>query len=161
MPVMSILICFGSGALFAGGLALSGMTQPAKVVGFLDVAGDWDPSLALVMVGAIAVYWLAYTRVKVLEAPVFASRFSLPDNKDIDRRLLVGSAMFGVGWGISGYCPGPALVSLTSGTPQSWIFCSAMVVGMLLFEVTASPKPLTQPSIGLENSIGDAATPDG
>jgi uncharacterized membrane protein YedE/YeeE len=158
---MSILICFVSGALFAGGLALSGMTQPAKVVGFLDVAGDWDPSLALVMVGAIAVYWLAYTRVKVLETPVFASSFGLPDNKDIDRRLLVGSGLFGIGWGLSGYCPGPALVSLTSGTPQPWIFCSAMVVGMLLFEVTSSRKSLAKRSTGLENTIGDAATPDG
>src|SRR5262245_52978645 len=110
----SALIAFSSGALFAVGLVISGMTQPAKVIGFLDFAGAWDASLAFVMVGALAVHLVAYRIVARRTAPVFANAFEIPTATAVDRRLVWGAAIFGVGWGLAGYCPGPVLVSLGS-----------------------------------------------
>ncbi len=131
-----------SGALFAVGLVLGGMTQPAKVLAFLDVggisrgisstaqAGYWDPSLAFVMGGALMVtlvaFWITPRRAK----PLAADQFHLPTRSDIDRRLLVGGAMFGIGWGLAGYCPGPALASVLTGGMDVLFFASAMVIGM-------------------------------
>lgn len=125
------MVAFGSGLLFALGLGLAGMTNPAKVLAFLDVLGDWDPSLAFVMVGAIAIYAPVYRVLSDREAPKFSERFHWPTAKDVDARLVVGSIAFGIGWGLVGLCPGPALVAVTGGHPGVVTFAVAMVVGML------------------------------
>ncbi|MEN9785117.1 MAG: hypothetical protein RLZZ299_381 [Pseudomonadota bacterium] len=123
-----------AGLIFAVGLGISGMTQPAKVIGFLDVAGAWDPSLMLVMVGAIgvnaAVYWGVVRR---RETPVFAPRFLVPTRTDLDARLILGAVIFGVGWGLGGFCPGPGLVSLAGGGMPAVVFVGSMLAGMGLF----------------------------
>lgn len=130
IPVISVV----TGALFALGLALSGMTQPAKVLGFLDLFGSWDPTLMFVMGGAIMVhapiYWLV---VRKRPKPAFAQAFSLPVRRDVDKRLLGGAVLFGLGWGVAGFCPGPALVSVSTLTPTVLVFVGAMVAGMVLF----------------------------
>jgi uncharacterized protein len=105
------------------------MTQPLKVIGFLDVTGRWDPSLALVMVGALLVHGLLYRVIVARPAPLLAPRFHLPRRRDIDRRLVAGAALFGVGWGLGGYCPGPGLASVTTGL-QPLVFVAAMAAGM-------------------------------
>jgi len=129
--VASLALAFATGALFAVGLVISGMTDPAKVRGFLDVTGAWDPSLAFVMMGAIGVHApLAYFIAK-RRAPVLAPAFS-PLAKVVDARLVVGAAIFGAGWGIAGYCPGPAIVSLVGGPLAGLAFVVAMAVGMIL-----------------------------
>ena len=123
---------FGTGALFAIGLAVSAMTKPSKVVGFLDVAGVWDPSLGLVMASAVAVTFISYRLVRRRTAPLFDTRFHLPTRKDVDRRLVLGAALFGVGWGLGGYCPGPGIVAAASGAVSAIVFVAAMTAGMLL-----------------------------
>jgi len=143
---------FLSGLLFALGLGLGGMTQPAKVIGFLDVAGNWDPSLAMVMVGAISVYSLAYQILRRRGGPIGGGELLLPTRTRIDRPLLVGSAMFGVGWGLSGYCPGPALTSLASGAWQPIVFCAAMFSGMYLFDLRDRSRPHPIPATTSEPS---------
>jgi len=132
---------FGAGALFAVGLAVSGMTRPAKVVGFLDLAGDWDASLAFVMMGAIAVHFVAYRVVLRRPAPLFDGRFHLPTRKDIDLRLVLGAALFGVGWGLGGYCPGPGLVSAAAGSLGAIVFVVGMTAGMLIEHGLAKALP--------------------
>jgi uncharacterized protein len=132
---MNRLVPFLAGVLFAVGLVLSGMTQPAKVIGFLDVAGQWDPSLGFVMLGAVAVFAVAYRRALRMQRPVMAPSFELPKGKLLDARLLIGSAVFGVGWGLAGYCPGPAIVSLGEGSARALLFVLAMGVGMVLYEL--------------------------
>jgi uncharacterized protein len=131
--VSQLFVAFGAGLVFAIGLAISGMTNPAKVIAFLDVTGQrvpWDPSLALVMAGAIASYASAYWWSKrALRKPLLAASFSEPSNRGVDRRLLLGAAIFGVGWGLAGYCPGPAFVSLATGSAAALAFCAAMVAG--------------------------------
>ena len=122
----------GTGALFGVGLTSSGMVQPLKVVGFLDVAGAWDPTLALVMGGALAVTALCFPVILRRGRPLWAESFSLPTRRDVDARLLAGSMLFGIGWGLGGFCPGPALASLALGAPGAWIFTAAMTAGMLL-----------------------------
>ena len=124
------LAAFLAGVLFAAGLGVSGMTQPAKVLAFLDVAGRWDPSLAFVMLGAIAVHAPLARRILVRPAPVLAPGFSLPVRRDVDARLVVGAATFGVGWGLSGLCPGPAITLLASARPIAVVFVAAMLAGM-------------------------------
>jgi uncharacterized membrane protein YedE/YeeE len=131
-PSRTPWVAVGAGLIFAVGLGLSGMTQPIKVLGFLDVAGDWDPALLFVMVGAIAVH---------MPFALPRARSSSPSQAPVDRRLLLGAAMFGVGWGASGYCPGPALVSLLSFSPQTLLFVAAMVVGMKLRALLRSRAP--------------------
>jgi uncharacterized membrane protein YedE/YeeE len=124
-----------SGVLFAAGLALSGMTQPAKVIGFLDVGGNWDPSLAFVMAGAVGVFAVAYRGLAVkLQQPLFADRFSLPKRADVDASLLGGAAIFGVGWGSSGFCPGPSLVAFGAGVRSALWFVPAVVAGMAVHQ---------------------------
>ena len=123
---------FVASALLATGLALSGMTQPVRVVGFFDVTGTWDPSLALVMVGAISVYFVAFRLVLKRERPIFAERFGVPTRKDIDKRLVLGALTFGVGWALSGFCPGTAITSLGSGSVDAMLFAGMMIVGMWL-----------------------------
>lgn len=117
------------GVLFAAGLVLGGMTQPAKVIGFLDFAGQWDPSLALVMGGALLVHGVSYRLIRRRASPLLETRFHLPTRQDIDRRLVLGAAIFGVGWGLGGYCPGPGLASLTTG-PRPLVFVLGMLAGM-------------------------------
>lgn len=126
----SVLLSLVVGVVFGIGLLLSGMTQPAKVVNFLDVLGNWDPSLAFVMGGAIAVHFLAYRLVPRLPKPLWGVRWGLPTRRDIDMRLLVGAALFGAGWGLGGYCPGPALTSAVAGASSTLIFTGAMLAGM-------------------------------
>lgn len=126
------LVSLLAGLIFGAGLTISGMTRPDKVIGFLDVLGGWDPSLAFVMVGAIAVHFLAYRLVPRLPRPLMGERFALPTRKDIDRRLVVGAALFGAGWGLGGYCPGPAITSAVSGAIPTLTFLGAMLAGMWL-----------------------------
>lgn len=126
----SILLALVVGVVFGVGLLLSGMTQPAKVVNFLDVLGDWDPSLAFVMGGAIAVHFFAYRLVPRLRKPLWGPRWSLPTRRDIDGRLIIGAALFGGGWGLGGYCPGPALTSVVAGAGSTMIFTGSMLAGM-------------------------------
>ena len=121
-----------AGILFGVGLTLSGMSDPLKVLGFLDVSGDWIPDLALVMGGALIVSLVSTPWVLKHAAPRFASQFHVPTLRSIDQRLAIGAMLFGIGWGLSGYCPGPALVSLLYGYESTMIFCLAMVAGMLL-----------------------------
>lgn len=121
-----------SGALFGLGLAIAGMTQPAKVVGFLDVFGAWDPSLAFVMGGAILAYLPLYRIITRRRVPFFSPRFLLPTKEVLDPRLLTGAAIFGVGWGLGGFCPGPALTSVASGISEAVVFTAAMVTGFLM-----------------------------
>lgn len=127
------LINLLSGALFGAGLVLSEMVNPARVLGFLDVFGAWDPTLAFVMGGALVPAALAYALSKTLRRPWAESRFQLPTRRDIDRPLVIGALMFGLGWGLIGFCPGPALAALVSGHWQAWLFFAAMLTGMALY----------------------------
>jgi uncharacterized membrane protein YedE/YeeE len=126
---------FLSGLLFALGLGLGGMTNPANVLGFLDIAGDWDFRLAFVMGGAMAVHAVLRPLILKRERPLFSATFPTCPASRVDLKLLVGAALFGVGWGLGGYCPGPALTSLASGAPQVLAFVLAMIVGMYLAQV--------------------------
>lgn len=127
-----ILTAFAAGLLFGVGLCVGGMTNPRKVIGFLDFGGAWDPSLAFVMVGAIAVHYFAYRWVRGSAAPLFADGYAIPRLRQIDVKLVTGSALFGAGWGLGGYCPGPGLVSLGGGRGDALVFVAAMAVGWLL-----------------------------
>lgn len=122
-----------SGLVFGLGLGISGMTQADKVIGFLDITDAWDPSLAFVMLGAIAVHVVLYRVILRRGAPVFAGSFGIPTRRDITPRLVAGSAMFGVGWALGGYCPGPGLVSVMSGAPNAVVFVLTLIVGMNAF----------------------------
>ena len=128
------LSAFLVGLIFGIGLIFGGMTDPAKVVGFLDIGGNWDPSLAFVMGGAILVGVVAFRFARQRTSSFIGGAMHLPTSSDIDRRLVIGSLLFGVGWGMAGFCPGPALTSLGTGNPKAVIFVLAMVVGMALFE---------------------------
>lgn len=125
---------FVVGLLFGFGLILSGMTDPGKVIGFLDLFGTWDPSLAFVMGGAIAVGFFAFRVAQQRTQNFLGGAMRLPTSRDIDQRLVVGSLLFGAGWGLAGFCPGPALVSLGAGQDKAVVFVIAMVLGMLAFE---------------------------
>ncbi|HUH38816.1 MAG TPA: DUF6691 family protein [Spongiibacteraceae bacterium] len=124
-----------TGALFGAGLLLSGLANPAKVLAFLDIAGAWDPSLLLVMGAAVGVGLVAFGLVKPGARSLLGTSISLPTRRDIDRRLVLGGLGFGVGWGLVGFCPGPALVALGTGAPKAIVFVLAMVAGMAVFEV--------------------------
>lgn len=132
---MDILSSFIVGLIFGIGLILAGMTDPSKVIGFLDVAGLWDPSLAFVMGGAILVGVVAFRFARKRSAAFFGGAMRLPSRDDIDRRLVLGSLAFGVGWGMAGFCPGPALTALGTGNGKAVIFVLAMIAGMALFEL--------------------------
>ncbi len=132
------ITAFFSGLLFAVGLGIAGMTRPIKVIGFLDFFGNWDASLAFVMIGAIGVYFFAYRRVDKMKAPILVPSFSLPKRSDLDASLIGGAALFGIGWGLGGFCPGPALTSLATGAAPVLVFAAAMIAGMYLYSwVTA------------------------
>lgn len=132
--MLRISVALLSGALFALGLAISGMVDPAKIIGFLDIAGDWDPTLAFVMGGALLVTIPAFRLILKRSRPVLADNFSLPTKKDLDTRLLGGAVLFGIGWGLSGFCPGPAVTALASGLSPVFAFVAAMITGMALYK---------------------------
>lgn len=125
------LSALAAGLVFGAGLVVSGMTRPEKVLGFLDVFGDWDASLMFVMAGAIAVHVFAYRLIRRRETPLFAAKFMLPTRRDLDAKLLIGAGVFGAGWGLGGYCPGPGIVSLPGGGMAAAVFVIAMIAGML------------------------------
>jgi uncharacterized membrane protein YedE/YeeE len=129
----AILATLASGLLFGLGLTLSQMITPAKVIGFLDIFGDWDPSLAFVMATAIPVTALGYAVARRCRSPLCAPAFTPPTQTKIDRRLAMGAVLFGVGWGLVGYCPGPALAALGLGNPATVLFVGAMVIGMGIY----------------------------
>ena len=120
------------GILFGAGLALSRMIDPARVLGFLDVAGDWNPALAFVLAAALVPSTLAYVVVRRMKRPLMADEFCIPQNRVVESRLLTGAALFGVGWGLVGLCPGPAIAGLVFGKWESWLFVAAMLLGMWL-----------------------------
>jgi uncharacterized membrane protein YedE/YeeE len=127
------LAAAAAGVLFAFGLGLGGMTRPSKVIAFLDVAGAWDPSLAFVMAGAIGVHLVVLRRIRPGQTPLFAARFAVPARGGVDARLVAGAAIFGVGWGLAGYCPGPAVVSVTTHTTDAVAFFAAMMAGIAAY----------------------------
>lgn len=131
-----------SGTLFGAGLTVGGMTDPARVRGFLDILGAWDPTLAFVMAGALAVMAIAWRVRARMKRPVFAEEFSLPEKQDLDPRLIGGAALFGVGWGIAGLCPGPAVASIAIEPAMALPFVAAMIAGMALYRV-APGRPAT------------------
>lgn len=122
------------GTLFGLGLIISGMANPEKVLGFLDIGGQWDPSLGFVMIGAIAIASVGFYASRRIKKPLLAERKHLPAQQQIDGQLLVGSAVFGLGWGVAGFCPGPAVVAVGAAKSGAIIFLVAMLVGMLIFK---------------------------
>ena len=142
---MNRLTEFLVGLLFGLGLLLSGMTDPAKVIGFLDLLGAWDPSLALVMGGAIAVGFFGFAVARKRTTALLGGVMQLPTRRDIDRRLVIGGLVFGTGWGLAGFCPGPALVSAGAGHVQAIVFLVSMVAGMAVHEFSALRPPNAVP----------------
>ena len=138
---MRILMALITGLVFGIGLIVAGMTNPAKVLGFLDLAGRWDPSLSLVMAGAILVAFPAFRFAARRRQSLLGEPMHLPTATRIDRRLVLGSLAFGAGWGLAGFCPGPALASLATGAVQPLIFCAAMLAGMGIFELLERRRP--------------------
>ena len=134
--IRRLIVPLASGALFGAGLALGGMTDPARVRGFLDLFGAWDPTLAFVMGGAVLVMAIAWRVQPRMARPLFADTFALPDRSDLTARLIGGSALFGVGWGIAGLCPGPAIAALVIEPARAAIFVAAMLAGMALVRLT-------------------------
>ena len=132
---MKLIMALVAGLVFGLGLILSGMTDPAKVIGFLDLAGNWNPSLAFVMGGAVLVGLVAFRLAARLPKALLGDPMRIPGTRQIDRRLILGGLTFGIGWGLAGYCPGPALASLASGGSQPLLFTAAMLVGMVIFEI--------------------------
>lgn len=132
---MAVFFSLMAGALFGVGLIVSGMADPAKVLGFMDLAGPWDPSLAFVMAGAIAVGLVGFAVARRRTVSLLGLQMKLPTARQLDRRLVVGSVLFGAGWGIAGLCPGPALVALGMQEPKGVVFVIAMLGGMVLFEL--------------------------
>ena len=148
---MHALSAFGVGLVFGIGLVISGMTDPSKIIGFLDLAGPWDPSLALVMGGAVAVGFVAFRVARRRTAAFLGGAMHLPTARQIDRRLVVGSLVFGIGWGLAGYCPGPAVVSVGMGQDKAIVFVVAMLAGMAIYELIErvrqrrTPQTATKP----------------
>jgi uncharacterized protein len=136
IPIASLV----TGTIFGAGLALSDMINPARVLAFLDLAGQWDPSLAFVMGGAIVPMVIAYAVSRRMRTPLFDKSFFIPENRLMDSRLLIGAALFGIGWGMVGFCPGPAIAGLVMGAWQPWLFVAAMLGGMWIHRVATSPK---------------------
>lgn len=135
----SVLGGLAAGLLFGTGLAISGMINPAKVMAFLDIAGAWDPSLAFVMLGALLVAGPGYRLILRRPRPLFEDAFVLPARRELDSRLLAGAALFGIGWGLGGYCPGPALAALGFGKVQTLAFAAAMAAGMIAARYLPAP----------------------
>ncbi len=138
MRYVTLFLC---GLLFALGLGVSGMTNPEKIIAFLDVTGDWDPSLLFVMGGAVGVNMLFYRLTLKRPRPALETSFVIPSLRKINTRLISGAALFGVGWGLTGYCPGPVVVSSVTGWPSVLAFIAAMLAGMLLFQKLQGEEP--------------------
>lgn len=138
---MLMLFSLLAGLVFGLGLIVSGMANPAKVLGFLDLAGPWDPSLAFVMAGAVAVGFFAFLLAKKRRLSLLGAEMKLPAAGRIDRRLVAGSLLFGAGWGLAGFCPGPGLVALGMGEPKAAVFVLAMLAGMAIFELIERRRP--------------------
>ncbi|MGE3332390.1 MAG: DUF6691 family protein [Rhodospirillaceae bacterium] len=134
---MRTLVVLLIGAVFGAGVTVSDMINPARVQAFLDVAGAWDPTLAFVMAAAIPPSAIAYLIRRRMDRPFLGERFFIPENRQLDTRLLAGAALFGVGWGLAGFCPGPAIAALVLGAWQPWLFVAAMLTGMVLHRLTA------------------------
>ncbi len=135
-----IVASFAAGLVFALGIGIGGMTDPLKIAAFLDVSGAWDPSVAFVMLGAVGVHAAAWAWARKRARPFWADRFHVPGNAPIDRRVVVGAAVFGIGWGLSGVCPGPSLVAVSTLDPRWLLFVGAMLGGMTLYRfVTRRP----------------------
>lgn len=135
LAIARVTVALLSGALFGYGLSLSGMVDPARVLGFLDIAsGHWDPSLIFVLGGAVCVAFIAVAIQRRMAKPVLDTQFHIPARTDIDARLVGGSVLFGIGWGLAGFCPGPALSALTTGLAPVLLFVAAMIAGMLLHD---------------------------
>jgi uncharacterized membrane protein YedE/YeeE len=130
--VKRTVVALRCGLLFGAGLIVSQLSNPAKVIGFLNVAGRWDPTLAFVMGGAVAVFGVLYRVALLRPTPVFGPRFVIPEAREIDAKLVAGAAIFGTGWGLGGFCPGPAIVSAGFGDSRVWAFVGAMVLGMIV-----------------------------
>lgn len=128
----NLLLAWLAGLLFALGLGVSGMTKPSKVIGFLAITPNWDPTLLFVMGGAVLVYAIGYRFIRRRPTPILAHEFHIPLGHPITKRLVLGSTIFGVGWGLGGYCPGPAVVAVTNGGMQTLLFCLTMLGGFLL-----------------------------
>ena len=128
-----------TGIIFGAGLVLSDMANPARVLAFLDIFGAWDPTLAFVMGGALIPSALAYLFTRKLREPVFHTDFHIPENRIIDRQLIIGGGIFGAGWGLAGYCPGPAIAGLVFGKWETFLFVAAMLAGMWLFRAVMDP----------------------
>lgn len=130
-----MVVAYLTGALFGAGLLVGGMVLPARITGFLDPLSGWDPTLAFVMAGAVLVYLVTYRKIIATRArPLFDTRFHLPTRRDLDAPLLLGAAIFGVGWGLGGYCPGPGVVAAASGSHAGMMFAAAMIGGMILHD---------------------------
>jgi uncharacterized membrane protein YedE/YeeE len=140
---MQALASFLCGLIFGSGLMISGMTQPAKVLGFLDIFGRWDPTLAFVMAGALSISSVGYTLARRQRRPVIEAQHFWPNRTDIDRPLVVGSVLFGIGWGLAGLCPGPALENLASPSLRVIVFVMAMIGGMSLLDLWQRRVPST------------------
>lgn len=155
MLILASLVC---GFIFGLGLLISGMTQPTKVLGFLDIfgirTGAWDPSLAVVMAAALAVSGVGYLIVQRQPRPVLAPRFDIATRTGIDTPLVAGSALFGIGWGLVGLCPGPALENLATLSPKVIVFCIAMAAGMIAHDVWYAKRPAAPPSGALAEADG-------
>ena len=151
---MRAIISLLSGLVFAFGLAISGMTNPQNVINFLDVTGNWDPALMFVMVGAIGVHSIAYAFSKTkLKTPLMANQYSVPQKGKIDKKLIIGSAMFGAGWGLVGFCPAPVIASLTGSDKHLLIFFLSLCTGMKLFTMTKNLKVKTTRETVKENVL--------
>lgn len=156
---MRALLAFVAGLVFGLGLLVSGMADPAKVLGFLDLAGAWNPSLAFVMAGAIAVGALAFALARRRTKALLGDAMQWPTATAIDRRLLAGALLFGAGWGLAGFCPGPALVALGLGESRAVVFVAAMIAGMGLFELVERARARAAPQVGgTSDSRPDAPT---
>ena len=151
-----LIVALFSGVLFGLGLAVSGMVNPAKIIGFLDVAGDWDPTLAFVMGGALLVTIPAFHLILKRPRPILADGFALPTKSALDARLLGGAALFGVGWGLAGFCPGPAVTALATGLAPVFAFVTAMMVGMALYQWLFE-RP-ARSGVGKERRVPKAST---
>jgi hypothetical protein len=153
--MVSAAVAFAAGSLFAAGLCVSGMTQPAKVLGFLDVAGAWDASLAFVMIGAIGVHAVMRRLALRLRRPLGAAAFEEPTRRGVDGPLVVGAAIFGVGWGLGGYCPGPAIVSLGTGSTNALVFVAMMAFGMWLHRIArANARGVVAKGMEVSSELG-------
>jgi uncharacterized protein len=157
MAVLRISAALVCGSIFGLGLAISGMMNPARVIGFLDVAGSWDPTLAFVMGGALLVAVPAYRLILGRGHPALADGFSLPANTRLDTSLILGSALFGVGWGLVGFCPGPAVAAVVTGLPAVLGFLAAMLAGMALHSWISGERPTLKSSSDASDPAADPA----